>query len=102
MAEDNKFVTVGVSVAVAVAAVWYLWGGGLEKQAAKDLGDIEQQVAIDSVNEYKIAKRSGSSMDACVHAGIVAAAYLQANDEENYRRWKLTESVDCNAAGLPR
>jgi len=39
--------------------------------------------------------------DVCVHAGLVAAAYLQAKDEENYREWKATEKTDCVAAGLP-
>jgi len=38
----------------------------------------------------------------CVHAGMVAAAYLQAKDQGSYARWKEVERQDCNAAGVPR
>ena len=62
---------------------------------------MENKVADDAVKEYEIAKRSGTKMDICVHAGFVAAAYLQAKDEDKYREWKATERVDCSAAGLP-
>jgi len=37
-----------------------------------------------------------------VHAGLVAASYLQAKDEANYGIWKQTESKDCSRAGIPR
>ena len=87
---------------VAVGVIWFFFGGGLEKQAAKDMQGIYNQVSADAVKQYDIAKRSGSAMDACVHAGMVAAAYLQAKDEPNYQRWKSTESSDCTTAGLPR
>jgi hypothetical protein len=63
-------------------------------------GGPAKQVVNDSIKEYNIASRSGSSMDACVHAGIVAAAYLQAKDETNYRSWKSREEGDCRRAGL--
>jgi hypothetical protein len=53
------------------------------------------------LKQYEIAKRDGSKMDACVHAGLVAAAYLQAKDEAKYQEWKLTERVDCFIAGVP-
>jgi hypothetical protein len=43
------------------------------------------------VQEYEIANRHGSKIDICVHAGLVAAAYLQAKDESNYQRWKSVE-----------
>lgn len=77
-------------------------GGGLEKQAAEGMQGIYNQVSSDAEKQYDIAKRSGSAIDACVHAGMVAAAYLQAKDESNYQRWKSTESNDCTKAGLPR
>lgn len=87
---------------IAIGAIWFFFGGGLEKQAAKDMQGIYNQVSSDAVKQYDIAKRSGSLMDACVHAGMVAAAYLQAKDEPNYQRWKSTESSDCTIAGLTR
>ena len=48
----------------------------------------------------EIVKRSGAPMDVCVRAGLVAEAYLQANDEGNYKHWKAIEKKDCAAAGL--
>lgn len=103
MAEEksNAFQAIwGVVVAVGVG--WYFLGGGLEKQAAKDLQGIHNQVAADSVKQYEIAKRNGSAMDVCVQAGFVTAAYLQAKDESNYRIWKITEDADCTRAGIGR
>lgn len=60
------------------------------------LQDIHDQVAVDSVEQYRIAKRNGDAVDACVHAGMVAAAYLQAKDETNYQKWKDIERADCD------
>jgi hypothetical protein len=87
---------------VAVFAIWFYFGGGLQQQAAKEMGNIEVQVANDSVKQYNIAKSSGSPIDKCVQAGMVAAAYLQAKDDANYRIWKQTENLDCTSAGVPR
>lgn len=50
--------------------------------------------------QYGIAKRNGSDIDACVQAGMVAAAYLQAENEAGYQVWKQTEKADCAKAGL--
>lgn len=79
-----------ISLAIFVATLWYFFGGG-----------VENKVADDVVKQYEIAKRNGTSMDVCVHAGLVAAAYLQAKNEDKYREWKATENADCAAAGLP-
>ena len=62
---------------------------------------IEQQVAADAVKQYEIAKRSGSAMDAYVHAGLVVAAYLQAKDEVKYTKWKAIEKQEASRAGMP-
>ena len=56
---------------------------------------------MDAVTQYRIAKRIGSAMDAYVHAGLAAAAFLQANDEENYQMWKRIESLEGNRIGMP-
>lgn len=79
---------------------WFLFGGGLEQQAAKDLDRIEDQVATDSVNQYNIAKQGGDKIQICVQAGLVSAAYLQAEDQPNYLKWKEVEKADCARAGL--
>jgi hypothetical protein len=81
---------------------WYLFGGGLEKQAANDLQNISDKVAQDAVDQYNIAARSGSAMDRCVQAGMVTAAFLQAKNNPAYSEWKVTETRDCAAAGVSR
>lgn len=91
-------------MAAVVGAVGvYLFGGGLEHKATADLAHIKAQVAADAVGRYDLARRSGGSpTDVCVQAGMVAAAYLQAADESNYRRWKNTERADCARIGVER
>jgi hypothetical protein len=32
---------------------------------------------------------------------MVAAAYIQAKDEPNYRKWKITEEEDCRRVNDP-
>lgn len=81
---------------------WYFFGGGLQKHASVEMDRIEDQVAQDAVNQYRMAERNGNPIDVCVHAGFVAAAYSQANDESNYRKWKRIEESDCREAGVPR
>jgi hypothetical protein len=58
-----------------------------------------QAVAVDFEEQYRIAKSSGSEIDACVLAGVVAAAWLQAHEASNYNDWKIVESKDCREAG---
>jgi hypothetical protein len=70
-------------------------------ETAAGLADIEQSVATDAVKQYEIAKRQGDTMQICVQAGLVSAAFLQARDEPNYREWKETEHHDCIVAGVP-
>ncbi len=64
--------------------------------------NIKNKVAQDAVTQYNIAAQGGSPMDRCVQAGMVAAAYLQAQDQTSYDTWKATEKADCRAAGVPR
>jgi phenolic acid decarboxylase len=62
---------------------------------------IENQVAIDSVKQYELVARNGNAIDTCVHAGLVAAAFVQAKDEGNYRIWRARQTEDCTKAGMP-
>jgi hypothetical protein len=76
---------------------------GYHKKVSDDpLQAIKDQVAKDAVDEYWIAAKSGSSVDRCVQAGIVTAAYLQAKDEDNYSSWKVMQRRDCTDAGVPQ
>jgi hypothetical protein len=72
------------------------WYNGVEG----DMGGIYRQVVADSINQYKITLDSGNAIDICVHAGIVSASYLQAQDSTNYAKWKQRERVDCDGAGV--
>ena len=94
----------GAVIAVLLVALWgwYYFGGGLERQADQTMRDIQNKVAVDAVAQYGIAQRNGSAMDVCVQAGLVTAAYLQAQDEANYRKWKQTEKADCAKAGIEK
>jgi hypothetical protein len=102
----------GIATVIAViAGAWWYFGGGykaevdrtmqdINKQAEQEMRRIEKDVAADAVKQYEIAKRSGSAMDAYVHAGLVAAAYLQAKDEANYQKWKAIERQEGLRAGM--
>ncbi len=74
---------------------------GYEKQVEKEMSKIEYQVANDAVRQYELAKKHGDPIDVYVHAGLVAAAYLQAEDEENYKKWKNIERQEAKNAGMP-
>lgn len=74
----------------------------IQEDGAALMRDIENQVAADAVAQYRIVERNGSAMDKCVQAGMVAAAFLQANDEGSYSTWKATERTECAAAGISR
>lgn len=72
----------------------------IQKEARKEQGRIERQVADDMVKQYEIAKKNGDRMTMCVQAGAVAAAFMQAKDQTGFDRWKATEKADCRAAGM--
>ncbi|HEY6877127.1 MAG TPA: hypothetical protein VI299_03870 [Polyangiales bacterium] len=93
--------TLGTLVIMGAGA-WYYFGGGMERHVEHESERIGDMVARDAVKQYEIAKRSGSPMDACVNAGMMAAAYLQAQDEAGYQRAKAVEKADCEKAGLPQ
>ena len=95
--------TVGsvLGIFLIIGAVWYFWGGGIEVRTEQITNDINQQVISDVLQQYNIAKANGTKIDACVRAGLVAEAYLQAHDERNYSAWKNIEFLDCDEAGVP-
>ncbi len=99
--EESSSVAKGVvSLLVLGVGGWFLFGGGLEQQASRDLDKIEDQVAVDFVNQYNLAKKSGDAIQICVQAGMVSAGYLQAEDQANYLKWKEIEKADCKNAGM--
>lgn len=105
-----------VGILVILGTVWLLGyerrnAAAMEASGALDYGlssagstmdAIEQQVAMDAADQYAVVARFGSGTDRCVHAGLVAAAYVQAGNAAAYDRWKATERADCAAIGLER
>lgn len=66
------------------------------------MGGMYQKVADDSIDQYELTKKHGSKIEICVHAGMVAAAFLQAKSEAKYAEWKAVEKADCAKAGMPQ
>lgn len=71
-------------------------------QATRMLQNTENEVAAKEMKAYEMAKQNGTPIDICVQAGLVSAAYLQANDGANYPLAKAREKVDCQNAGVPQ
>lgn len=88
---NTQAIHIIIGLIAGAGTLFFLMGGGIEKK-----------VANDSIDQYNMVKRNGSLIDACVHAGIVAAAFLQAKDESSYQKWKDIEESDCRLAGVPR
>lgn len=82
-----------IGVVLGVAVLFSLLQG-------TSMQGIHNKVAEDAVKQYDMAARNGSAIDVCVQAGLVSAAYLQAQDESAYKTWKGIEQRDCDAAGI--
>ncbi|MBT2304812.1 hypothetical protein J7E70_30805 [Variovorax paradoxus] len=89
----------GLLSLVAVCGTLTACDGKAQQAAAMD--EIYRQVVDDTVTQYNMVKRQGGPIDICVHAGLVAAAYLQAKDEPGYATWKDRQKADCETAGMP-
>lgn len=79
---------------------WYYFGGGMDKHVENQMEGIYSQVANDAVKQYQITRAGNDPIDICVHAGLVAASYVQSKDQANYLRWKDIEKNDCARAGI--
>ena len=99
--KTSKFKTI-LFVVIIIVGMSYLFGGGMDKQVANDMQTIENQVANDAEKQYEIAKSGGDKMQTYVQASLVATAYLQANDEVNYKKWKAIEKQEAENAGIPQ
>jgi hypothetical protein len=85
-----------------VGLMFYIFGGGIDRQVANDMQKIENQVALDAEKQYEIAKKGDDKMQTYVQASLVATAYLQAKDEANYIKWKAIEKEEAINAGIPQ
>jgi hypothetical protein len=60
--------------------------------------------AENAVRQYQrvLHDQHSTQVDVCVQAGLVSSAYLQAQDEMNYKKWKAIQKSDCARAGVPQ
>lgn len=84
-------------VAVLIFACFgaYFYGGGIERDTSRQMDNMEITLAHNEAMQYQIAKRNGSQTDACVHASMASAAFLQAKDEASFKQWKDIEKSEC-------
>jgi hypothetical protein len=66
-----------------------------QQKIANSQNDRATRVAEKYIAEYNIAKGNGDKPRQCALAGLVATAYLNAQDQENYRLWHYYEEKDC-------
>lgn len=75
---------------------------GCDQAVEAQMDSTYDKVSSDMVAQYDIVKKQGDAMQTCVQAGMVSAAYLQAEDEAKYNEWKAIEKTDCKAAGIDK
>lgn len=88
---------IGQQLLFLIIAIGILWAVvmGLEMHFENKRVDIYEQVAADAVKKYNIVKQAGVHSKICLHARIVTAAYLEANDDAKYQQWKAIEEDEC-------
>lgn len=88
----------GATQAPSSASIDHAFGSATEAVSA----GIDKQVLKETAEQYAFAKTNGSAMDACVHAGFLCAAFMQAKDADGFKKCKAIERADCKKAGIPR
>ncbi len=90
-----------VVIFVLALSGWWVTQGAVASSSSV-IDRVAGGVAADQVQAYRIASTTGSAVDACVQAGVVKAAYLQAKSEPDYAHWTEVEREDCQRAGILR
>jgi hypothetical protein len=70
-----------ITVVLLAGGMWLFLGGGFTHRSATNMG---------------------SMVNACVNTDLVGAAYVQANDEPNFKRWTAAEESGCLPADFGR
>jgi len=71
---------------------------------APSIQELNDKSAESAVRKYQrvLHDQHSTQVDVCVQAGLVSSAYLQAQDEMNYKKWKAIQKSDCARAGVPQ
>ena len=65
-------------------------------------GNKSDQAAVKAVQKYESVKQNNNNkINVCVQAGVVASAYLKADDLAKHAEWEAIKEKDCAAAGVP-
>jgi hypothetical protein len=96
-----KYGLIVLGVIIFICIIASIVNSGMDNSVKSEQQKVENQVASDAEKQYDIAKKNGSAIDAYTQAGIVTAAYLQAQDSINYRKWKKIEHQEAIRAGVP-
>jgi flagellar basal body-associated protein FliL len=94
-----------IKILFVIFIVLFLIGSfaaSIPQTASQAIKPYQEQVAIDFEAQYAAVVESGTAIDRCIRAGLVAEGYLQAANTEKYKEWKQVEKADCKAAGVPR
>jgi len=73
---------------------------GCDATVKAQMDAVYDQVSSNAIEQYNIAKEQGDPIQICVLAGMVAASYLQAKDQENYDSWRAVEISECEVVGM--
>jgi hypothetical protein len=78
-------------------------GAGLLAAGCGQVADAQAKLVADlrirdAVADYELAARSGSALNRCIKAKLVAAAYSDARDAAETQAWTAREDEDCHAA----
>lgn len=82
-------------VFILLILIYLLFTTGSSDTGQHQINETKNQVAQEAIKQYNIVKRNGSGIEASLHAGFVAEAFLQVGDKENYAKWtKIKEQEE--------
>ncbi len=83
---------------ILLILIYFLFTTGSSDTGQYQTNETKNQVAQEAIKQYNIVKRNGSGIEASLHAGFVAEAFLQIGDKENYTKWiKIKEQEERDA-----
>lgn len=92
--------------AVAAGAWWFgrtvIVPSDPAERAQKFKETVNASVIQQATREYQLVAANGTKIEKCVHAGLVANAYLNAMEEGEYKTWVAVKKRDCEEAGVPQ
>ena len=88
-----------ILLALVYTAYYLIWGG-IDRGDAKGIITEESRKqnlheAEKAVQQYKLAKQSGSVKEACVHAKQAFALFGAAGFEEKMNKWVMVIKEEC-------